>query len=536
MNNGINILISNISNISIIFTLSLLYSFIAKSVFPANRMRAAATGFLYGMMTVIPLANPFYSNLYSALDGVAMIICTAGVIGGIWGGVISILIAVLYKLTIGGEELILAIGIAITSGILGMLYTYLRKRKDFLAKPGYVFMLAFLVYLVSTVLLFILKVPNDALFLKNTLLQTLIFFPIATFFLITILDNLENVFVSQHDMQKLNNRLRAANKLAIMGHWEFDVLKDKLFWTDEVFSIFEITDRNFVPTYEKFLAFIHPDDRDRVNKAYLDSMNTKHPHHITHRIITAFKNEKYVEERCENIFDSKGRCVYSIGTVRETTESVKRERLIKNLFIQTINAIATTLEGHDEYTKFHQLRVANLSVLVAMRLGFDNNRIIGLYLAAMLHDIGKVAIPSELLNKVTPLTKEEFDKIKSHPKKGYEIFKDVAYPWPIRKVILQHHERLDGSGYPYGLKSDEIIEEAKIIAVCDSYEAMLNNRPYRKALGLDFALRELKAGMGKTYDEKITSILIDIVVSEHINIEETPIEFQKILEEFLNGY
>lgn len=169
----------------------------------------------------------------------------------------------------------------------------------------------------------------------------------------------------------------------------------------------------------------------------------------------------------------------------------------------TIEAVSKTMERRDPYTAGHQRRVALISAEIAKKLSWPQEKIEGLYLAAMVHDIGKVAVPSDILTKPTRLTHLEMQLVQEHVETGYQILKDIPFPWPIAEMVHQHHERLDGSGYPRQLTADEILPEAKILAVADVIEAMAMHRPYRPALGLDKALSELKAESGVQLDSAI---------------------------------
>jgi PAS domain S-box-containing protein len=179
---------------------------------------------------------------------------------------------------------------------------------------------------------------------------------------------------------------------------------------------------------------------------------------------------------------------------------LKSSETIKATLTETIRAIARTVEKRDPYTAGHQQRVAELAVAIGEANGLDDDSLEGLRLGATIHDIGKIYVPAEILNRPGRLTDAEFAIIKTHPQVGYDIVKDVHFPWPVAQMILQHHERLDGTGYPSGLKGDEILREARIIAVADVVEAMSSHRPYRPGLGYDKAFDEIKGGRGKWYD------------------------------------
>lgn len=170
---------------------------------------------------------------------------------------------------------------------------------------------------------------------------------------------------------------------------------------------------------------------------------------------------------------------------------------------ESLQALATMLEKRDPYTAGHQKRVADLAEKIAIELGLSNDQAHGIRLASLVHDIGKIQVPAEVLNKPGKLTEIEFSLIKCHPQVGYDILKAIRYPWPIPDAVLQHHERLDGSGYPQGLKGKQIILEARIIAVADMVEAMSSHRPYRAGLGIGAALTEIANLRGSHLDPSV---------------------------------
>lgn len=168
--------------------------------------------------------------------------------------------------------------------------------------------------------------------------------------------------------------------------------------------------------------------------------------------------------------------------------------------IQTVHAVSAVAARRDVYTARHQLRVAELSVAIGRHLQLDTERLEALYLGALVHDIGKIAIPWEILAKPGPLTAAERTLVETHAQIGADILAPVILPWPIQPIIAQHHERLDGSGYPGGLSGEAIVPEACIVAVADVFHSMCEDRPYRRARGARLALEELERGAGVTFD------------------------------------
>ncbi len=199
-------------------------------------------------------------------------------------------------------------------------------------------------------------------------------------------------------------------------------------------------------------------------------------------------------------------------TKRKLTEEELRRSYeqLKIIYDSVIDVIGRIVEVRDPYTAGHERRVAKLSVAMAKKLGLPEEQIDAIQTAAAVHDIGKIYVPSEILSKPGTLTKLEFDLIKVHPAMGYEILEAIDFPWPVSEIVLQHHERLDGSGYPNGIKGDDISLEAKIIAVADVVEAMSSHRPYRPAPGLEAALDEITQNRGKLYEPKIVDVCLEL--------------------------
>ncbi len=209
--------------------------------------------------------------------------------------------------------------------------------------------------------------------------------------------------------------------------------------------------------------------------------------------------------------------LFYTAIVRDITERKKAEETIKQNYQKlqktmegTINTIAKIVETRDPYTAGHQLKVSKLATAIAREMKLPQDKIEGARIASLIHDIGKISIPSEILSKPTKLSKIEYSLIKDHSQIGYDILKSIEFPWPLAMVVLQHHERVDGSGYPQGLKDEDILMEAKIIGVADVVEAMSSHRPYRPALGIDKALEEISQNRGILYDSEIVDICIKL--------------------------
>ena len=189
-------------------------------------------------------------------------------------------------------------------------------------------------------------------------------------------------------------------------------------------------------------------------------------------------------------------------------EQARSYRKLEETLQGTVNAITAISSMRDPYTSGHEVRVSNLVVAIANEMGFPNDKIDELRIISVLHDIGKICVPSEILSKPGRLTDVEFDLIKMHSRVGYDIVKEAALPCNVAKTILQHHERLDGSGYPNGIKKDKMNQDARILAVADVVEAMNSHRPYRSALGIDAALEEISKNRDVLYDPDVVDACV----------------------------
>ena len=192
--------------------------------------------------------------------------------------------------------------------------------------------------------------------------------------------------------------------------------------------------------------------------------------------------------------------------------------LDKNL-LDVVHALMAPMEKRDPYTFGHQTRVTRLAVAIAAEMGLAQDRIDGLKLAASIHDIGKIVIPFEILNRPTQLSEVEFTLVKMHPQVAFDMLSSISFRWPVAKIVRQHHERADGSGYPSGLKSGQTLLEAKILAVADVVEAMSSHRPYRASLGIDAALDEVSNKSGVLYDAEAVAACIRLLLIKNFSLE-----------------
>jgi PAS domain S-box-containing protein/putative nucleotidyltransferase with HDIG domain len=225
------------------------------------------------------------------------------------------------------------------------------------------------------------------------------------------------------------------------------------------------------------------------------------------------------------IRDENKNVLYYEGIAEDITDRIRKEEelrasaeKLRNAMLGTIHIVATIVEQRDPYTAGHQHRVAEIASTIAKEIGLSPHQIEGVRIAGMIHDVGKIAIPSEILTKPGKLSPLERSLVQDHAEAGYKILKGVEFPWPILEAIHHHHERINGTGYPSGLKNEEITIEARIIAVADVIEAMASHRPYRPTLGINIALEEIEKNKGILYDEGVANACLNLFKNKGYNM------------------
>jgi PAS domain S-box-containing protein len=273
------------------------------------------------------------------------------------------------------------------------------------------------------------------------------------------------------------------------------------------------------------------------NKAYTDDLGLASPHDIVGKNDFEFfgeelaqqyraDNKRLIEsnssEESEELYtkgeetrlyhtykspyrNDQGEVQGIIGVLEDITQVKKAKQERYDTLLQIIDAMVHTVEMRDPYTAGHMNRVADLAVAIGKELEIDEDRLVGLQLAASIHDLGKISIPAELLSKPTRPTSIEYSMLQAHPEAGYNALKNIQFLWPVAEIIRQHHEKLDGSGYPQQLKGDEILLEARILTVADIVESMAFHRPYREALGINVALEEINSQSGTKLDGDVVN-------------------------------
>jgi PAS domain S-box-containing protein len=314
---------------------------------------------------------------------------------------------------------------------------------------------------------------------------------------------------AEEELHKSENRYRTILEDNQEGYFEVDLAGNFTFFNDSMC-------RSFGYSREELMGMNY--------RQYTDKDNTKKAFQTFNKVYNTGESTKVFDwqlirkdgtKRCIEASvvlqkDSSDKPTGFRGIGHDVTERKQAEEKLQQTLESLRKAVGTTIhvlvsavEARDSYTAGHQLRSADLARAIVTEMGLAQDKIEGIRMAGSIHDIGKLSVPAEILSKPSKLTDLEFSLIKEHSRKGYEMLKDVESPWPLAQIVHQHHERMNGSGYPKNLKGDEILMDARIMAVADVVEAMASHRPYRPALGIDAALKEIEKNKGILYDDAV---------------------------------
>jgi len=340
-----------------------------------------------------------------------------------------------------------------------------------------------------------------------------------------VIDETERKKINEAILKNERN-LREAQRIAHIGSFNLNLQNNKVTMSDEVFKILKIDPKKFDGDFNVIKDLFHPEDKEFVLTALDNALRNKTFLDIEHKVLLKDKTEIFIDIKAKPFYDKSNKPEKLIGTMMDITQRkkaeiklLKSEEALKKTLNGAINTLAAIVETKDPYTYGHQQRVCKLATTIAEDLGLDEKKVEAIRIASLIHDIGKVNIPASILSKPGKLTDIEFDMIKTHPQLSYNMLKRIDFPLPIVDIILQHHEKIDGSGYPRGLKGKNIMLEAKILTVADVVEAMSSHRPYRPALGLDAAIDEIRDNKGKLYDPDVADSCIRVFAKKKFKFD-----------------
>ncbi len=263
--------------------------------------------------------------------------------------------------------------------------------------------------------------------------------------------------------------------------------------------------------------YVHPEERKKVLEQIKGQGSAKDDELQFYR---KDGSKIWVSRTMQAVCDEKGMLLYLDGLIEDITDRKNSVIQLRKALGGTVRAIASVVEAKDPYTAGHQRRVADLARAIAREMGLSHEQIEGLRMAGTIHDIGKVSVPAEILTSPRKLKDLEFSMIKIHTQSGYDMLKEIEFPWPVARMVFEHHERVNGSGYPNGLTRDDILLESRILSVADVVEAIATHRPYRASLGLEAALEEITKHKGLLYDADVVDACLCLFREKGYKIKE----------------
>jgi PAS domain S-box-containing protein len=511
-----------INNITLIISLSILYRFIVRRWKHGSRTGQAISGFLFGAVAVVGMMNPLIISPGLIFDGRSIIISIAGFVGGWVTALIAALMGIIYRTWLGGPGAIMGVSVIASSAAIGIAYHYIRRRRPHMVTPLHLIGFGIIVHICMLALTMTLPSSMKYEVLSNIAIPVILMYPLGTLLVCVVLLDLESRLHAEDAL--LESEVRYRELVENANEAIFVAQDGKLVFhnprTAKVigYSSDELISRPFV-------EFIHPDDRNMVLDRHFRRMKGEElPHIYSFRIIRGDSKVIWVELNTV-VVNWKGKPA-TLNFLGEITERKRAEEelqhtldRLRKAFGATVQVMVSAVETRDPYTTGHQIRSADLARTIASEMGLSEERIEGIRIAGTIHDIGKLSIPAEILSKPTKLSDIEFSLIKEHANRGYEILKDVESPWPLAEIVYQHHERMDGSGYPRKLKGEEILIEARILTVADVVEAMASHRPYRPGLGIDAALDEIEKNSGIFYDKAVSDACLRLFREKSFTLE-----------------
>jgi PAS domain S-box-containing protein/putative nucleotidyltransferase with HDIG domain len=324
--------------------------------------------------------------------------------------------------------------------------------------------------------------------------------------------HLRTLYASEKRYRESQNRLALTIRAGRVGLFDWDLATNQVYYSSEWKRQLGFSDDDISNDFHEWDSRVHPDDLEAAKArvdAYLADPMTGYSNEF--RMRTKSGEYRWILAQASLITNENGVPIRLLGchidiTDRKIVEekTARQAAQLQVALDDAVMAMSNLVQSRDPYTTGHERRVAELAAAIANELGgWEPERIHALRTAGVLHDVGKIGIPAEILTRPGQLSHVDFALVKEHSRIGFEVVEHVDFGYPVAKMILQHHERMDGSGYPAGLVGDEILLEARILAVADVVEAMASHRPYRAALGLDAALDELRANCGEKYDPEV---------------------------------
>lgn len=340
-----------------------------------------------------------------------------------------------------------------------------------------------------------------------------------------VIQDMTDRLLSEQAMEREHGMLERAEEIAHAGSWRLDLRTGVVTWSEGMHELFGIDHESFPADIDSLFVSVHPEDVDELRRLTSNAIASARPQPVEHRIVRNGGEIRWVHGEAAPELDADGSVVALVGYYQDVTplkryqgDLLESNERLEDMVYEVAEAMGKIVEIRDPYTQGHQDGVANIAEAIALEMGLSEDDVAGVKMASIVHDIGKLGVPTEILTKPGTLSQTEFELIKVHPQRGYEILAQISFPWPIAEVALQHHERMDGSGYPKGLKGEDILPLARIVAVADVIEAMAAHRPYRPALGIDAAIAEVRKNSPVKYDPDVAAACVRLFEAGKISL------------------
>jgi len=325
---------------------------------------------------------------------------------------------------------------------------------------------------------------------------------------------------AEEKLKTITERLELAMDAGEHGFWDWNLDTDDIYFSPRYYTMLGYKPGELPMRKETWAGLMHPEDQKIIVPKVEKHVKNAESYEVEFRLKTKDGDWKWISGRGKSYsIDKKGISHRAIGVHVDITERKQSEERLKKTMGTTIQTMSKIIEVKDPYTAGHQQRVSQLTTAIAKELNLPPDKIEGIKITSLLHDIGKISVPTEILSKTTTLSDIEFSLIKEHSQAGHDILKAIDFSYPVANIVLQHHERLNGSGYPQGLKGDEILLEARILGVADVVEAMSSHRPYRPSLGIDAALEEISKNKGILYDPEVVDACLKLFKEKGFKLE-----------------